>query len=242
MPRFSNELPAEGKHHGFDLKRTPTTGALQAIITCDDLLVCDTHFWHGRTTPCEREVNEEGRTIDDTRCPGCREKQAWRSHVYVSCFDAKRAEHFIYECTAHAAKPLAEYRDTTTTLRGCAIHASRPKGTPNGKVFIITNAINLARVKLPQPPDLIRALAVIWRLPATALNTANLPDPELAAFDGSHAYHETVTTDNNVLQMQRQQPDNQESEEQFAARQQELADNLATAAAEATTKKGRKRA
>lgn len=169
MPTWSNQLPAQGKHHGFDLRRTPATSAICAVCTCDDLLVCDTHFWHGRTTPCERTVNEEGRTVDDSLCSACRDKQAWRTHVYVSAFDVRSHEHFVFECTANAAKAFAEYRAAANTLRGCSFHASRPKQGPNSKVVIATNTVNLTKVNLPAPPDLPRALAIIWRLPQTAL-------------------------------------------------------------------------
>ena len=229
MPRFTNSLPPEGKHQGFDLKRTPTTSAIQAIITCEDILVCDTHFWHGRTTPCERKVNAEGHTIDDSMCQACQEKQAWRTHVYVSCFDVKQAEHFIWEATGHAAKPLVEYRDATGTLRGCVLHASRPKATPNGKVVVQTSAANLARITLPHPPDLIRALAVIWRLPAAALETAEIRNQELPTADGHHARQPTLTTREEVLREAFAQVDNAPSLEQLEARKADILGQLATA-------------
>lgn len=176
MPTYRTTLPSVKRHQGFDLRRTPTTGAIHAICTCDNLIVCDTHFWHGRTTPCERITNEEGATIDDSPCPACREKLSYRTHAYVSCFDAKSHEHFIFECTDHAARPLQDYFVANTTLRGCIFNATRPKGTPNGKVVIQTNTANLQRVILPQPPDLIMALAVIWRLPLTGLATDKAPN------------------------------------------------------------------
>ena len=170
MPTWRSELPPEGKNTGFDLRRTPASGAILAIVTCENLIVCDTHYWHGRTLPCERVVNDEGRTIDDSGCQACREKAAWRTHVYVSAFDAKKREHFIFECTAMAAKPMAEYRQATGTLRGCIIHATRPKGLKNAKVAIETNTANQAKCPLPNPPDITAALAVIWRLPRTAIS------------------------------------------------------------------------
>jgi hypothetical protein len=194
MPTWTTTLPAVAKHHGFDLRRTPTSGALQAIVTCENLLVCDTHWWHGRTTPCERQANEQGKTIDDTMCQACTEKQAWRTHAYVSAFDAKTHEHFLFECTAFAAKSLAEYYQSAGTLRGCVFHASRPKNTPNGKVCIVTNTANLARVTLPNPPDVPRALSVIWRLPAAALPVLQQPHQP-----------PTITTAPAVLKRMRQQ-------------------------------------
>ena len=169
MPTFRRDLPVQSLHQGFDLKRTPESGALHAIITSEDFLVCDTHFWHGRTIPCERVMNDEGKTIDDTACLACVEKIAYRTHVYVSAFDVKKSEHFIFECTSNAAKALEEYEKGMGTLRGCVIYASRPKGLKNSKVVIETNSSNLAKVKIPNSPDLIKALSVIWRLPTTAL-------------------------------------------------------------------------
>jgi len=186
MPTWSTELPTEDKHMGFDLRRTPATGALQAIITCENLLVCDTHYFHGRTTPCERP-----------NCPACNDAIPYRTHVYVSAFDVRAREHFVFECTAHAAKPLAEYYAAAGTLRGCVFHASRPKGLKNSKVAIQTNSANLAKIQLPEPPNLILALSVIWRLPL----------PALVVEERRHHAPE-VRTAKNPLNRMRKQPDN----------------------------------
>jgi len=197
MPTWRNQLPPEGKNHGFDLCRTPASGTLMGIITCEDLIVCDTHFWHGRTLPCERLTNDEGKTIDDTPCQACREKAAWRTHVYVSAFDMKKREHFLFECTTLAAKPLAEYREATGTLRGCILNASRPKGQKNAKVAIVTNTANLGRCQIPPPPDIPAALAVIWRLPRAAI--AEEPQRNKTT---------KLRTQNDRLRLMRDQEDN----------------------------------
>lgn len=186
MPTWRTELPKEKKHMGFDLRRTPQTATLHAIVTSDDLLVCDTHFWKGRTQPCERPD-----------CPACNESTPYRTHVYLSAFDPKKAEHFLFECTAHAAKPLDEYRQANQTMRGCIILANRPKGTRNSKVFIQTATANLTRVHLPDPPDLILALSVIWRLPATALQIGQAPRG-----------HDELQAKLDIIAQQREQPDN----------------------------------
>lgn len=208
MPTWRTELPPEGKNRGYDLHRTPTTGSLIATITSEDLLICDTHYWHGRTTPCERESNVEGKTIDDSTCQACREKMPWRSHVYVAAFDNKKREHFIFECTTHAAKVLAEYRDAAGTLRGCVINASRAKGTPNGKVSIMTHAADLSKSFLPEAPQLTLALSVIWRLPRTALNLHmeaidDMPHAEAKRPKAAHVRPNTA-----ILAAMRNQPDN----------------------------------
>lgn len=207
MPTFSNTLPALSKHHGFELRRTPTNGSLAAIITCDSMIVCDTHYWGGRTIPCERICGPEGKTLDDSPCGACRSKQPWRTHAYVSAYTPKSGEHFIFECTANAAKTFEEHYVAAATLRGCGFAANRPKGGPNSKVVIIEVAVNLGRITLPNAPDVIAALSVIWRLPAVALSISDTePGPS------------TIRPEPGTLQMMRVQPENAETEEAFIAR------------------------
>ena len=186
MPTWSNKLPEVQKHMGFDLRRTPESSALQAVSTSDDILVCDTHYWHGRTTPCEKPD-----------CAACNEAMPYRTHVYVSAYDLKRREHFIFECTTNAAKAFVDYREANDTLRGCLFQAERPKGRKNSKVVIQTNTVNQAKINLPQPPNLILALSVIWRLPKTSL-----------AVDGKVGEKKEVRTIKEPLDRMRNQPDN----------------------------------
>ena len=198
MPAWSNKLPEKSKHMGFDLRRTPQTTALQAIVTCDDILVCDTHYWGGRTLPCERRRTANDGSETAGTCAACNESIPFRTHVYVSAMESKSREHFIFECTAHAAKALVSYHEASGTLRGCIIHASRPKGLRNSQVVIQTNAVNLAKVQLPDPPNIIRALSTIWRLPATGL-----------AVEKEKRGSPTVKTIPGPLNRMREQPDNQ---------------------------------
>ena len=198
MPTWSNELPKIEKHMGYDLRRTPAVAALQAIITCEDITVCDTHYWGGRTVPCERSQKMPDGSTAAGNCPACNESMPYRTHVYVSAFDVKTREHFIFECTSHAAKPLADYRSSAGTLRGCIFHASRPKGAKNSKVVIETNTANLSRNQIPDPPDMILALSTIWRLPITALRE-----------DKERFRPKRIRTEKAGLDRMRNQPDNQ---------------------------------
>lgn len=197
MPTWRTELPPEGRNHGYTLRRTPANGSLTGIVTSEELLVCDTHYWHARTMPCERECNAEGKTIDDSKCQACVDKAAWRTHVYLSVFDVKKQEHFIFECTTVAAKPLKEYREAVGTLRGCIINASRKLGKVNGAVTIITNTANLSRTPIPNGPDVPDALAVIWRLPRTAIE-----------MDREKRKQSRVKINGNRMEAMRNQPDN----------------------------------
>ncbi|HUW85006.1 MAG TPA: hypothetical protein VMZ31_19670 [Phycisphaerae bacterium] len=208
MPTWRTKLPAEEKNRGFDLRRTPTNGNLVGIITCKELLICDTHYWHGRTMPCERECNEEGRTVDDSHCPACQEKAAWRSHVYVSAFDGKRREHFIFECTTNAAKTLQEYYEAAGTLRGCILNACRPKGTPNGKVSILTHAADLSKNNLPEPPDIALTLCMIWRVPRTGLAFQLEHDRDLQPHRSKRTKATHARASREPMDRMRNQPDN----------------------------------
>lgn len=197
MPAWSNSLPKSKKHMGYDLIRTPESASIQAIITCDEFLVCDTHFWGGRTIPCERKKQNPDGTLSAGNCFACNESVPFRTHVYVSAFDVKSQEHFIFECTAHAAKPLDEYRQANGTLRGCVMHAVRPKGLKNAKVVIQTNTANLQRNPIPEPPNLILALSTIWRLPLTGL-----------AIEHQKEGGDKVKTNSGPINRMREQPDN----------------------------------
>lgn len=186
MPNFRNHLPTEAKHMGFDLRRTPASSPLRAIVTSEDFLVCDTHYFHGRTTPHE-----------DVCCPACAQSIPYRTHVYVSAFSSSGREHFLFECTAQAAKVFEEYREVNGTLRGCDFIARRPKGTANGKVLIQASPADLRKLKLPTGPNLALALAIIWRLPKESIQE------ERAKYRPP-----TVRTDAAALDILRKPPDN----------------------------------
>ncbi len=169
MPYWSSELPTEKKHMGFSIKRTPPVSAVRAIVTCDELLVCDTHWYGGRTVPCERIQQLPNKSTTAGTCQACNASIPYRTHVYVSALDCKSREHYIFECTANAAKAFQEYRENTTTLKGCLFNAFRPKAHRTGRVVIETATANLSRIQLPDPPNIVLALSVIWRLPLTDL-------------------------------------------------------------------------
>lgn len=160
MPAWTNQLPPQPTHTGFTLRRTPPDTPIRAIITCDDLIGTFTHYYHGRTTPCE-----------PPDCPACKDLSPARWHGYVSCLDHATREHFLFEFTSKAAEPLIEYRKAHGTLHGCFITASRPKRRRNARVEIACRPTDLTKITLPKPPDLIQAMSVIWQLPATALET-----------------------------------------------------------------------
>jgi hypothetical protein len=165
MPLWKSEVPTEKKHMGFNIARTPTSGSFEGIITCEEMVVCDTHYWGGRTTPCERkQLDDEGKPKAGT-CPACNASIPYRTHVYVACVEKRTRDHVVFECTAFAAKAFQEYFEKMKSLRGCIFNARRHKNSPNSKVIIETNTVNLTRVDIPSPPDIIRILCTVWHIP-----------------------------------------------------------------------------
>jgi len=160
MPHWTDHVPSNATKYGFDLRRTPPDRPLTAIIISPDLIGCHTHFYGGRTIPCEQ-----------TDCPACADNMPSRWHAYVACWDPRTQETFIFETTAKGAQPLENYRDSFGTLRGCLFLAARPKRRKNAKVEIATKTADLTRITLPPPIDIMRAMAVIWQIPANACST-----------------------------------------------------------------------
>jgi len=154
MPAFTFEVPDKDSGPRLHLRRTPTTGNLTAIVTCDRLVGCPTHWYGHRTVPCE-----------PPDCPACKEGHSWRWHGYLTAINVKTNEHFLFEVTAQAAEPFTEYFEQHRTIRGCLFVASRLGNHHNGRVLIRYKTADLTQVKLPDPPDLVACLCHIWNVP-----------------------------------------------------------------------------
>lgn len=154
MPRFTNVPPADPNGVGLPIIRTPCARKLSAVITSPDIIGCNTHFWGGRTVPC-----------DPAHCDPCRNGIPYRWHAYCSAFVPQTSLHFLFECTAQAADHLVQYRRAYDTLRGCQFTAYRWQSRPNGRVIIKTEQSAFAQDTLPKAPDLLKVLAVLWQLP-----------------------------------------------------------------------------
>lgn len=176
MPRFTNAPPVDGRGQSLPLRRCPSRGALTAVVTSDDLVGCPTHFFGGRTVPCETE-----------QCVPCQEGISWRWHGYVSAYLLKAKLHFLFEMTARCAEVLIQYRRANGTLRGCYFEATRPSGTQNGRVYLQTKPLDLEGVPVPDPPDLPKLLSMIW----------NLPSPTVQ-LDGTLKKHPHLRVDSNA--------------------------------------------
>lgn len=154
MPNWSSDVPTDPRGYGLPLVRTPAGRTLTAIITSDNLIGCDTHFWGGHTVPCTAP-----------ECEACASGIGFRWHAYFSAFNPTDDLHFIFETTAQAALRFAEYRAQQGTLRCCQFECYRWKQRKNGRVMVKTWRSAINPNALPAAPDLPKIMAIIWRLP-----------------------------------------------------------------------------
>lgn len=161
MPNWSTDIPKDPRGVALPLRRTPTSSALIAVVTSEDLLGCDTHFYGGHTVPCSAPD-----------CKACRDGLPFRWHAYFAAQDQKTRLHFIFECTAQAAEPFKQHRDAHRTLRGCLFEAKRWHSRPNGRVIIRTRQADLTNLSLPIAPDVRKCMAIVWQLPNDAAEIA----------------------------------------------------------------------
>lgn len=154
MPSYSNTPPPNSYGQALPIQRTPANRPLKAIITSPDLIGCNTHFWHGQTTPCTAP-----------NCEPCKDASPYRWHAYCSAFIPPTSLHFLYETTAAAAEQLVTYRRANDTLRGCKFTAYRWRQAINGRVVIHTEKSTFADDQLPEAPNLEIVLATLWHLP-----------------------------------------------------------------------------
>lgn len=153
MPQFTNRPPADPRGVALPLLRTPAGRPIAGLITSEDLVGTPTHFFGGRTVPCEVET-----------CEACNNGIPWRWHGYVGLWCPNTRVHSIFEMTAQAVTPLTEWRETNSTLRGAKLVAKRVNSRPNGRVRISLSAIEIGQYAIPEPPNLIRCLAIMWNL------------------------------------------------------------------------------
>lgn len=155
MPRWTHGAPTDPRGSSLPLWRTPAGGSIIAICTCDDLIGTKTHFYGGRTIPCEEHD-----------CKACLDGIAWRWHGYLSALSTTKHVHFIFEMTAAASDSFVAYRKKYGSLRGCLFKADRIRNAPNARVLIQTKPADLTQFDLPESPNLPKVLCMIWGIPA----------------------------------------------------------------------------
>lgn len=160
MPHWTRSAPEDPRGPALPIRRAPPYGQLTAVVTSELLMGCDTHYYGGRTMPCERP-----------QCDPCLKGVPFRWHAYVTAFTTNTSEHIIFEMTAQASDAFRLYEQAQGTIRGCLFKAHRLGQTRNGRVIIETKPADLSKIRLPNPPDLPKALAILWNVPAGNVTT-----------------------------------------------------------------------
>lgn len=159
MPNWTDHPPADPSTVSLPLRRTPPAGPIAVLITTPNLLGCHTHFYGGRTVPCEQPD-----------CDACRRGVPYRWHAYIGGVDLRWGNQIILELTAGACDNLVAYLAAHGTLRGCRLEATRVAGRRNGRIATRCTPHDLNGRALPAAPDLKAALALIWGLPEQSLS------------------------------------------------------------------------
>jgi hypothetical protein len=160
MLQFDASPPTDPNGQPLPIRRTPPTGSLIAVVTSKTLIGTSTHFYGGRTVPCTHET-----------CEACQDGTPYRWHAYLSAYDLSKKLHFLLECTAAAAETFVKYAAEHETLRGCVFHAHRTNKRQNARVEIDTHVYTGSDKDLPPGADLVGALARLWNIPLTQIQT-----------------------------------------------------------------------
>lgn len=207
MPVFSRDVPTDPRGPAFPILRTPAARPITAIITSPDLVGCFTHYFKGRTVPCEgagcrlclqgktptqgksgkpvHVVNKIEIPCDGPPCDACHAGMPYRWHAYQSAFTTVEHLHCLFECTAQAAEVFTDYREAHGTLRGCLFQASRLHNKPNGRIIIQTKPADLTGVTLPKPPDIIKCLSILWGFSSDQVHAGTI-NPEKKTRNVTH--------------------------------------------------------
>jgi hypothetical protein len=159
MTTFSNTPPKDPRGVPLPLIRTPAQRPLRAIVTSTDLVGTFTHYWKGRTLPC-----------DDDKCLACKDGSPFRWHAWLSAYTGNGHQHILFEMTARPCEDFVLYRKAHGGLRGCLFDAWRPSHRPNGRVLVKVAPANLTGLVLPDPPNLLNILSMIWNVPLPAIS------------------------------------------------------------------------
>ena len=178
MLKFDSVPPPDPRGHALTLTRCPHMKHLAGIILSDNLLGTRTHYYHGRTVPCEH-----------SNCPACDDGVSWRWHAWLPLWSASTEQTVLFEMTARATEVLVAYREKYGTLRGASMRAQRANSSPNSKVIIQVQPADLRHIELPPEPDILGALSIIWNIERPSISVAGLakqapmihvdPDPAL---------------------------------------------------------------
>jgi hypothetical protein len=152
---WSNAPPRGTQEMAWPMLRIPAAGAKGLIILSNDMLGTNTHYYGGRTTPC-----------DGQNCRACEDNSQKRWHGYLAVWMPKAAKKGILEITEAAGDAVAKAAEKRVSLRALSLAAQRVPTKANGKLVLQLTDSEWSPEGLPPAPDLRRILRRMWGLPA----------------------------------------------------------------------------
>lgn len=173
-----NKLDAANKYR---IQRTPQKGAIVARVLSHEFTGARTHYYNGRTQPCNPKD-----------CEACNKNMASRWHGWIFAQDLKTLEVFIFEFPPAAGEALDHKFSQLRTLRGVHFKCHRIGGKANGRVVIQFGEQDQDREALPRVPSMEPILCSIWGLrSASTTKSPRMTDHEaerLGDLDGQETF------------------------------------------------------
>lgn len=131
----------------------------RAVVTCDVLYECFTHFIGGRTLPCLEPI-----------CHACLRERPKRYEAYVSLVWFSGRKHEIVRLTKGAVFQLKAGLLGRSTMRGSVLQIERKTERNNGRLTTRVEPEMLEIARLPAAPELALHLARVWRIDGMEVN------------------------------------------------------------------------
>lgn len=159
-PQWAASPPTVPESFALPLRRVPPKGVRGLVILSDHLIGCYTHYFAGRTQPCQTG-----------NCDACNANNQRRWHGYLLVWNPTNGYRLVLELSHHASAQLAETTKTLTTLRTLAIAARRVPEKPNGKIILEIERTSHKPDELPPPIDTAKYLLHLWGVKRSPLKT-----------------------------------------------------------------------
>jgi hypothetical protein len=133
------------------------------IVTSHAVLGVYTHYWKGRTKPC-----------DGPACPACEAMMGARWYGYLAVWHPKSNAIGLLEITPSTTTALDAYEESHGTLRGAKVTTSRANRKINSRLILTIEEGTFSADKIPQPPNVRHQLCKLWEI-TDALPIGNTP-------------------------------------------------------------------
>ena len=158
----------------FQIMRTPPGGQMRGVITTDDYVGVNLHYYRGRSTPCRKNS-----------CEACEAGHRPRWTGYVLLMSIKTRKVNIFEFTQRAWNAFNQVRAVKGSLRGVELIASRLGKRDNGPLTVVFEEARHDADMLPPAPELREILERIWEIKEVQLPLNLEGENRIAKYDAS---------------------------------------------------------